>query len=155
MNSEIDDEQTDAWLVAAGRELGGPDNSLSADANRLVGAITASLGTIRRPGRALDTDTSGVRISDRVLKQLLAIRIRRTLGRLVVHLVVDGADGAVDRIRIGLIARYRDVLPTDSERVRDTVTDVLNAVLGPDHSATAAQHLDVRWQDLETHEWSA
>ncbi|WHU48709.1 hypothetical protein QNM97_06880 [Gordonia sp. L191] len=155
MSSQLDDEQTDAWLVAAGRELDGATDRLSEDANRLVTAITANLGRVRRPGRPLDTDTPGVQVSDRVLKQVLAVRIRRTVGRLVVHLLVDDEDGRVDRIRIGLIARYHDVLPSDSEQVRDIMTEVLTELLGPEHAAVAACHLDVRWQDLETHEWSA
>ena len=53
MSSQLDDEQTDAWLVAAGRELDGATDRLSEDANRLVTAITANLGRVRRPGRPL------------------------------------------------------------------------------------------------------
>lgn len=155
MTNDIDTDQTDAWLVAAGRELDSVGAGLSADANRLIGAITASLGRVRRPGRALATDTPGVWISDRVLKQLLAIRIRRSLGRLAVRLLVDGNDDEVERIRIGVIARYNDILPADSEEVRDVITDVLVSLLGPHHATTASRQLDVRWQDLETRDWPA
>ncbi|RPA62348.1 hypothetical protein EF294_10160 [Gordonia oryzae] len=155
MRSRLDDARPDAWLVAAGRELDGATDHLGEIANRLVTTITANLGRVRRPGRNLDTDTPGVQVSDRVLKKVLTTRIRRTAGRLVVHLLVDGEDGRVDRIRIGLIARYHDVLPWDSEQVRDIMTDVLTELLGPEHAALAACHLDIGWKDLETHEWSA
>lgn len=154
VSDDTADDATDAWVVAAGRELGSlSDDTLSDDAGRLAAKITASLGRVRRPGRPLDTDTPGVRVSDRVVKQVLSMRIRSRLGRLVVYVSIDGDDGAVDRIRIGLIARYRDVLPVDADRVRDITAAVLLTHLGPQCSA-AVEAIDVRWQDIETREWA-
>ncbi|NDK92210.1 hypothetical protein GYA93_21990 [Gordonia desulfuricans] len=148
-NGRIDDDRTDVWLVDAGRELG----NLSSDASRLVAAITADLGTVLRPGRPLDTDTVGVCVSDRVLKQILAVGIRRALGRLVVFVSVDGDDDAVDRLRVGLIARYGDILPDRSDDVREVARTVLADLLGPEHARAASARIDVRWQDLETRDW--
>ncbi|MGW0037388.1 hypothetical protein [Gordonia sp. NPDC003376] len=144
-----DPDRTDAWLVDAGRELG----NLSGDASRLVAAITSNLTTVLRPGRPLETDTPGVHISDRVLKQILAVGIRRALGRLVVFVSVDGDDDAVDRLRIGLIARYGDILPDRSDDVREVARTVLTDLLGPEHARSASARIDVRWQDLETRDW--
>lgn len=143
-----DSDHTDAWLVAAGREL----DDLSSDASALAASITANLGRFRRPGRPLDTDDPGVQISDRVLKQIVAMRIRRALGRLVIFIDVGEDAGVIDSIGIGLVARYRDILPDDADRVRGIVTDVLTSLLGPDHAVTSGG-INVRWQDLETHEW--
>ena len=111
-----------------------------------------------------------MRVNDRVVKQLLATRIRHTLGRLVVLVELDSPDGieathsaestdgqqaegspknGVSRVRIGLIARYHDDLVADSDRVREVVA----SVLGPSTTTTARQHIDVRWQDLYTRNW--
>ena len=114
-----DSDETDAWLVEASRRLEEPDRDIA----QLISSITGKLGRVRRNGRLLDTDESTVRVNDRVVKQLLATRIRHTLGRLVVLVELDGPDGidsaettdgqqaegspknGISRVRIGLIAR--------------------------------------------------
>ena len=165
-----DSDETDAWLVEASRRLEEPDRDIA----QLISSITGKLGRVRRNGRLLDTDESTVRVNDRVVKQLLATRIRHTLGRLVVLVELDGPDGietthsaestngqqaegspknGVRRVRIGLIARYHDDLVADSDRVREVVATVLASVLGPSTTTTARQHIDVRWQDLYTRNW--
>lgn len=143
------DDPTDAWLVDAVRDHHEPDS----DVERLISSISSGLSRIRRPARTLASDTRGVLVSDRVVKQLIAVRIRRTLGRLVVFASVDGAENDVDGIRIGLIARYTDDLVAESNRVRDIVDDVLVSTIGVDVSAAARTNVSVRWQDLYTREW--
>ncbi|WP_454175437.1 hypothetical protein [Gordonia sputi] len=159
-----DSDETDAWLVEASRRLEEPDRDIA----RLISSITGKLGRVRRNGRILDTDDETIRVNDRVVKQLLATRIRHTLGRLVVLVELDSPDSrdtgesphaqgssenAVSRVRIGLIARYHDDLVADSDRVREVADDVLASTLGPSASATARQHIDIRWQDLYTRNW--
>ena len=162
-----DSDETDAWLVDASRRLEEPDRYIA----RLITSITGKLGRVRRSGRILDTDDGTVRVNDRVVKQLLATRIRHTLGRLVVLVELDSPDGseipdtgenlqsqgspenAVSRVRIGLIARYHDDLVVDSDRVREVADAVLASTLGPSTSATARRHIDIRWQDLYTLNW--
>lgn len=148
----IDDghsDETDAWLVEASRYLDEPDG----DVTRLIDAISTNLDRVRRPARTLATDVSGVRVSDRIIKQLLSIRIRSTIGRLVVFVSVDGDDDLVTGLRIGLIARYRDDLLALSDEVRDVAEAVLSATLGDRSSAAARQAITVRWQDVYTREW--
>ncbi|MGC4960293.1 hypothetical protein ACPXCG_09385 [Gordonia sp. DT218] len=148
----VDDEhsdETDAWLVEAGRRLDEP----TGDVQRLIDAISGNLSRVRRPARTLTTDTPGVAMSDRIIKQLLSIRIRSTLGRLVVFVAVDGETDVIDGIRIGLIAQYHDELPARSDDIRDVVDDVLVTALGRHTTATARQHITVRWQDVYTREW--
>ncbi|AZG48713.1 hypothetical protein [Gordonia insulae] len=148
----IDDEhsdETDAWLVEAGRRLDEP----AGDVARLIDAISANLGRVRRPARTLVTDSPGVLVSDRIIKQLLSIRVRALLGRLVVFVAIDGNGDTVTAVRIGLIAEYRDDLMADSEEVRDVVDDVLVSALGPRTTTTARRNITVRWQDVYTREW--
>lgn len=156
-----DDEQTDAWLVDASRRLEEPDRDIA----RLISSITGKIGRVRRNGRPLDTDDERVQVNDRVVKQLLATRIRHALGRLVVLVELDApgsvenpaeddlSDNAVTRVRIGLIARYHDDLVADSDRVREVADTVLASALGPAITATARRHIDIRWQDLYTRNW--
>lgn len=159
-----DDEQTDAWLVDASRRLEEPDRDIA----RLISSITGKIGRVRRNGRPLDTDDERVQVNDRVVKQLLATRIRHALGRLVVLVELDApgnvenpdvaedtdlSDTAVTRVRIGLIARYHDDLVADSDRVREVADTVLASALGPTITATARRHIDIRWQDLYTRNW--
>ncbi len=150
----VDDEhsdETDAWLVEASRRLDEP----SGDVNRLISAISANLSRVRRPARTLSTDVDGIRVSDRIVKQLLSIRVRSAVGRLVVFVAVDGEGDEVSGIRIGLIARYQDDLLTRSEEVRDAVGDVLATALGEQTTTTARRNITVRWQDVYTREWLA
>ncbi|MEP9393377.1 hypothetical protein ABLE92_23400 [Gordonia sp. VNQ95] len=149
MTSRMDDDHTDVWLRDAGRQLD-PADGQNFDASRLVASITAHLPRARRPGRPLLTDSPGVWISDRVLTQVMAVRVRRTVGRLVVGITAEGSDGRVERIRLGLVARYHDILPEESDLIRDVVTEVLTSLLGPDHARAAAGAIDVRWGDLDT-----
>lgn len=165
-----DDDQTDAWLVEASRRLEEPDRDIA----HLISSITGKLGRVRRVGRTLDTDDDMIRVSDRVVKQLLATRIRHALGRLVVLVELDspnspgapdtvahdsgseralGRDAKVSRVRIGLIARYHDDLVADSDRVREVADAVLASTLGSETTALARQHIDIRWQDLYTRNW--
>ncbi|MFI8770999.1 hypothetical protein ACIGKQ_02430 [Gordonia sp. NPDC062954] len=139
-------DETDAWLVEASRDLDEPDE----DVTRLIDAISTNLDRVRRPARTLATDEPGVRVSDRIIKQLLSIRIRSTIGRLVVFVTVDGDDDVVAGLRIGLIARYRDDLLALSNEVRDVAEAVLSATLGDWSSAAARQAITVRWQDVYT-----
>lgn len=144
-----DPDHTDSWLVDASRRLSEPD----ADVGRLISSITGNLERVRRPARRLNTDSTGIEVSDRVIRQLLATRIRQRLGRLVVQVTLDGDDAQLARVRIGLIARYHDDLVGDSDRVRDVADEVLTATLGPRSSDVARRSIDVRWQDLYTREW--
>lgn len=91
-----DDDQTDAWLVEASRRLEEPDRDIA----HLISSITGKLGRVRRVGRTLDTDDDMIRVSDRVVKQLLATRIRHALGRLVVLVELDSPNspGAPDTV---------------------------------------------------------
>lgn len=137
-------DETDAWLVAASRHLDEP----SGDVGRLISSLTANLSRVRRPGRTLTTDTDGVRISDRILKQLLATRIRSIVGRLVVFVAVDGNGDSIDGVQIGLIARYHDDLLAVSDHVRDVVDDVLHSTLGAATAREARRAVGVRWHDV-------
>ncbi|WOC12293.1 hypothetical protein [Gordonia sp. MP11Mi] len=143
------DEPVDGWLVDAIRDDREPDS----DVERLISSISAGVSRMRRPARPLAADAREVWVSDRIVKQLIAVQIRRALGRLVVFASIDGAEDAVDGIRIGLIARYADDLVARSERVRDLVEDVLVSTIGVQASATARTNISVRWQDLYTREW--
>ncbi|MGO3325602.1 hypothetical protein [Gordonia sp. (in: high G+C Gram-positive bacteria)] len=146
---EMTDDPTDAWLVDAIRDDREPDS----DVERLISSISSGLSRIRRPARMLAADARGVSVSDRIVKELMAVRIRRALGRLVVFASVDGPDDVVDGIRIGLIARYTDSLLAQSDEVRDIVEDVLTSTIGVRSSAAARTNIAVRWQDLYTREW--
>lgn len=140
---------TDAWLIDATRQLADPPS----DVDRLISSISAGLNRIRRPARALATDGLRIKITDAVLKQMIAIRTRRQLGRLVVFATVDGAGDAVTGIRVGLVARYADDLIALSDRVRDIVEGILIETIGPESSAEARRNISVRWQDVYTREW--
>ncbi|MBY4574012.1 hypothetical protein ACN94_10495 [Gordonia paraffinivorans] len=140
---------TDAWLVEATRQLAEPPDDIA----RLIASISAGLTRVRRPARALATDDQRIKVSDAIIKQLIAIRTRRGLGRLVVFVSVDGTGDAVTGLRVGLIARYADDLIGLSDRVRDIVDDILVDTLGVDASAEARRNIAVRWQDVYTREW--
>jgi hypothetical protein len=142
-------DPTDGWLVDAVRDQQEPDS----DVERLISSISSGLGRVRRPARSLVADAPGVWVSDRVLKQLIAVRVRRTIGRLVVFASVDGPDDRVNAVRMGLIARYADDLVVLSDQVRDIVDDVLISTIGTEASAAARSDVSVRWQDLYTREW--
>ncbi|OCH82067.1 hypothetical protein [Gordonia sp. UCD-TK1] len=141
----------DAWLVEATQQIAA-DEPIG-DVDRLITSISGSLQRIRRPARTLATDELRVNTSDRVVKQLIAVRTRRKLGRLTVFVSVDGAGDTVDGVRVGLIARYADDLPALSDEVRDIVDDVLLDTLGSESSAAARHNISVRWQDVYTREW--
>ncbi|GAA1480850.1 hypothetical protein GCM10009624_12900 [Gordonia sinesedis] len=143
------DDQTDGWLVDASRRLEPP----ARDLDRLITSITSGIARVRRPARALATDHPGVSVSDRVVKQLVATRVRAELGRLVVFAAVDGSGDAITSIRLGLMARYRDDLLDDADQVREVVSRVLIATLGVESSAAARDDIAVRWQDLYTRDW--
>ncbi|GAA4670125.1 hypothetical protein [Gordonia humi] len=143
------DDLTDAWLVDVIRD----DTESDSDVERLISSISSGLRRVRRPARTLAADARGVAVSDRVVKQQIAVGIRRSLGRLVVFASVDGTDDRVDGVRIGLIARYGDDIPALSDRVRDLVEDVLVSTIGVRTSAAARADVSVRWQDLYTREW--
>lgn len=140
----------DAWLVAATQQIADEPTS---DVDRLISSISGSLQRIRRPARTLATDGIRIKTSDRVVKQLIAVRTRRELGRLTVFVSVDGAGDTVEGVRVGLIARYADDLPSLSDDVRDIVEGVLIETLGADSSASARRNISVRWQDVYTREW--
>ncbi|ANY24080.1 hypothetical protein [Gordonia terrae] len=140
----------DAWLVEATRQIA---DEPASDVDRLISSISGSLQRIRRPARTLATDGLRINTSDRVVKQLIAIRTRRELGRLTVFVSVDGDGETVDGVRVGLIARYADDLPALSDDVRDIVDEVLVETLGGDSSAVARRNISVRWQDVYTREW--
>ena len=142
----------DAWLVEATRQIA---DEPASDVDRLISSISGSLQRIRRPARTLATDGLRINTSDRVVKQLIAIRTRRELGRLTVFVSVDGDGETVDGVRVGLIARYADDLPALSDDVRDIVDEVLVETLGADSSAVARRNISVRWQDVYTREWLA
>ncbi|WP_055475451.1 hypothetical protein [Gordonia sp. HS-NH1] len=145
-----DADIADAWLVEATQRLADePAN----DVDRLISSISGSLQRIRRPARTLATDGLRITTSDRVVKQLIAVRTRRELGRLTVFVSVDGAGDTVDGVRVGLIARYADDLPALSDDVRDIVDEVLIETLGTETSAAARRNISVRWQDVYTREW--
>lgn len=150
MNSEaVGGDPTDAWLVDASRRLDEP----TGDVARLVSAIASGLPRLRRPGRDLATDDPRVRVNDRVLKQLLATRVRNAVGRLVVHVRLDGDDDELTGLTIGLVARYRDDLHAEADRVRDAVEQVLGETLGADSARRAGAQVHVRWQDVYSREW--
>jgi len=153
MSSDIyvdaDNDDTDAWLVEAGRQIDEPQSDIA----RLIASISSGLGRTLRPARTLATDDGAIAVSDRVVKQLIAIRVRRALGRLVVFASVDGEGVAVTGVRIGLIARYGDDLPALSDEVRDVVDGVLADTIGDELSAHARRNVTVRWQDVYTREW--
>ncbi|MBD0859996.1 hypothetical protein IA539_02055 [Gordonia sp. zg691] len=140
---------TDAWIVEASRQLAAPPS----DIDRLISSISAGLSRVRRPARALASGGVRIKVSDRIIKQKIAIRIRRDVGRLVVFAAVDGAGDSVDGIRLGLVARYSDDLVVLSDTVRDVVDEVLVETLGPETSAAARRNISVRWQDVYTREW--
>lgn len=140
----------DAWLVEATQRLA---DEPASDVDRLISTISGSLQRIRRPARTLATDGLRITTSDRVVKQLIAVRTRRELGRLTVFVSVDGAGDTVDGVRVGLIARYADDLPALSDDVRDIVDEVLIETLGTETSAAARRNISVRWQDVYTREW--
>lgn len=148
-SSSIGDDHGEIWLRDAGRQLD-PTDEQTRDATRLLASITDHLPRARRPGRPLLTDSPGVWISDRVLTQLVAVQVRRSVGRLVVGISAEGSDGRVERIRLGLVARYHDILPEESDLIRDVVTEVLTSLLGPEQARTASDAIDVRWTDLDT-----
>ncbi|GAC66467.1 hypothetical protein [Gordonia soli] len=150
--AHLDDDEpdaTDAWLVSASRGLAEPDD----DVRKLISRISGGLDRARRPARDLDSDIDGITISDRVLKQVLATRIRSDLGRLVVFVAVDGAGTEMTAIRIGLVARYHDDLATMSGRIRDVTDDVLEETLGTHVTAAARRAIHIRWQDVYSREW--
>lgn len=147
LDSDVD--RTDAWLVDASRRLEPPGG----DVDRLISSITRGVQRVRRPGRSLATDDAGIAMSDRVVKQLLATRVRAELGRLVVFAAVDGAGDEATGIRLGLVARYHDDLLDDANQVRDVVSRVLIDALGAESSAAARRDIAVRWQDIYTREW--
>ncbi|MEE3852792.1 hypothetical protein VZC37_20805 [Gordonia sp. LSe1-13] len=142
-------DETDAWLVDASRQLDEPEG----DVSRLIDAISTNLDRARRPARAVATDLPDVWVSDRIIKQLLSIRIRSTIGRLVVFVAVDGDEDVVTGLRIGLIAHYRDDLRALSDDVRDVAAKVLTATIGTDAAAQARTSVTVRWQDVYTRDW--
>ncbi|MBM7366136.1 hypothetical protein [Gordonia hydrophobica] len=143
------DEPTDAWLVDASRRLDEP----SGDVARLISAITTGLPRVRRPGRELATDDHRVTVNDRVVRQLLATRVRAGVGRLVVRVDLHGDDGVLTGVTLGLIARYRDDLHGRADAVREAARTVLVDTLGSSTSATACTDIHVRWQDVYTREW--
>lgn len=148
-NPNLGGEPTDAWLVDASRRLDEP----SGDVARLISSIASGLPRVRRPGRDLNTDDDRVTVNDRVVKQLLATRVRARAHRLVVRVELHGDGGVLTGVTIGLIARYRDDLRGRAEVVREAAQAVLRDSLGPSISADARASVDVRWQDVYTREW--
>lgn len=148
-NANLSDEPMDAWLVDASRRLDAP----SGDVARLISSIVGGLPQLRRPSRQLDTDDPLVRIDDRVIRQLLATRIRAESGRLVVRLDLHGEGAELTGVGIGLIARYRDDLQERGQVVREAAQAVLTEALGRSASAAACADVHVRWQDVYTREW--
>lgn len=148
-NQSFGGQPTDTWLVDASRRLDEP----SGDVARLISSIVTGLPQIRRPGRDLDTDDSRVTVNDRVIKQLLATRVRTHTGRLVVHLTLHGDGTDLTGVTIGLIARYRDDLHGRADAVREAAQLVLADSLGESTSAEARANVHVRWQDVYTREW--
>ncbi len=144
---ELDDEYADAWLVDATRDIDEPAD----DVRHLITSITSSLGRVRRPGRPIVSDDPHIRFNDRVIKQLIATRIRTVAGTLTVQVAVDGADLGITGVRIGLVARYHDDLPALSEQIRDVVEQTLTSLLGT--PSTQPPPISIRWQDLYTREW--
>ncbi|ALG86031.1 hypothetical protein [Gordonia phthalatica] len=148
-NANLSGERMDAWLVDASRRLDEP----TGDVARLISSIVSGLPQLRRPGRELDTDDELVTVNDRVIKQLLATRIRTASGRLVVRLELHGDDAALTGVTVGLIARYRDDLHERADVVREAARAVLVDSLGPSATAEACANIHVRWQDVYTREW--
>lgn len=144
------DDTADSWLIDAARQLDPPDSEIE----RLISSITAKAGRIFTPARTVPTDSNRIAMSERVIKRLVATRTRSAIGRLVVfaQLAVDD-DGAVDGIRVGLVARYRDDLVVLSDEVRAVVADVLSECLGPQTAARAGANIGVRWQDVYSRDW--
>lgn len=141
----------EGWLVEATREIAAEDN----DVERLITSISSGLRQIRRPGRAIATTAPNVLVSDRVIKQQLAIAIRTRIGRLLVSASVDGAGTATDGIRVGLIARYGDDLLALSDTIRNVIGHVLINAIGREASEAARSNITVHWRDLYTNEWIA
>ncbi|EGD54937.1 hypothetical protein [Gordonia neofelifaecis] len=148
-SSTVGEEPTDAWLVEASRRLDAP----SGDVARLIARVAGAVPALRRPGRELATDDVRIRINDRVVKQLLATRVRTATGRLVVRAQVDGDADQVTGVMIGLIARYGDDLHAEAERVRAAVRETLTLALGSDIAASVGDRIHVRWQDVYTRQW--
>ncbi|NMO02085.1 hypothetical protein HH308_12770 [Gordonia sp. TBRC 11910] len=150
MTLQFDDaDATDGWLIAAARDLDPP----SGEVERLIASITTTVTRAVRPAHTLNTDVDGVKMSDRVVKALLATAIRAAIGRLVVYAQLVDDAGQVTAVRIGLVARYRDDLQEMSDRARDAVRDVLAATLGEHTSSAAAADIHVRWQDVYSRDW--
>ncbi|WP_238419872.1 hypothetical protein [Gordonia sp. 'Campus'] len=141
---------TDSWLIEATQQIAEEPTS---DIEQLISSISGNLRRIRRPARTLATDDPGIKTTDRVVQQMIAIRTRRELGRLTVFVAVDGTGDAVEGVRVGLIARYADDLPALSDEVRDIVDEVLIEAVGRQSSADARRNIAVRWQDVYTREW--
>lgn len=144
---DLDDDHTGAWLVEATRGIDEPTD----DVRRLISSITGNLGRVRRPGRPIASDDPGIRFNDRVIKQLIATRIRSLLGSLAVYVAVDGDDLQITGLRIGLVAHYHDDLPALSDDIRDLVDEVLTGLLGSPSGPRAP--IAIRWQDVYTREW--
>ncbi len=135
--------------MEASRRLDEPTGGVA----HLISAISGKLPTMRRAGRALATDHPAITVNDRVVKNLLATRVRVGIGRLVVNIQLHGSGSDLSGVTIGLIARYGDDLHAEGDRVRALVGALLTETLGAAVTVTARENIRVRWQDIYAREW--
>lgn len=137
--------RSEKWLIDAGRQLDPPQN----DIERLTRSVIDSARRVSHPRAALATDIERVIVTDRVLRRLLLVHIRRTLRRPVLEVVVSSHEGEIESIRLGIVCWYDDVLAELGERTRAAIADVMVGALGAQRGARAAGLVDIDWVDLD------
>lgn len=139
------DVGSEQWLVDAGRQLDPPQS----DVERLTRSVIDSARKMSHSRATLATDIDRVIVTDRVLRRLLLIEVRRRMRRPVLRVVVDSDAGEVTAIHLGVVCWYDDELIDLASRTRAVIADVFVGALGPDRGRRAADLVDIDWVDLD------
>lgn len=139
------DVGSEQWLVDAGRQLDPPQS----DVERLTRSVIDSARKMSHSRATLATDIDRVIVTDRVLRRLLLIEVRRRMHRPVLRVVVDSDGGEVTAIHLGVVCWYDDELIDLASRTRAVIADVFVGALGPDRGQRAAALVDIDWVDLD------
>ncbi|MGU3291087.1 hypothetical protein [Williamsia sp. M5A3_1d] len=143
--TDVSEQGSEKWIVEAGRELDPP----ASDVERLTAKVIDSARRLSHSRSELATDRPSIVVTDRVVRRVLMMEIRRRVARPVLEVGVTSEEREVTGVRLGLMCRYDDDLGELADDVRGVTADVLAATLGAERGARAASRVDVDWMDLD------
>lgn len=143
--TDVSDQGSEKWIVDAGRELDPP----ASDVERLTAKVIDSARRLSHSRSELATDHTSVVVTDRVVRRVIMIEIRRQVSRPVLEVALTSEEREVTGVRLGLMCRYDDDLGALADRARGVTAEVLAATLGDVRGARAASRVDVDWMDLD------